>query len=104
MGLDMYLEKHTYVGNTYKDKAEQVKIVAEGIKQERITSIVERIGYWRKANAIHYWFVQHTQDGVDDNGQDTWVHKEKLQDLLDTKKILETAIAEEGDYYYQSSW
>lgn len=25
----------------------------------------EQIGYWRKANAIHKWFVDNTQDGND---------------------------------------
>jgi hypothetical protein len=24
------------------------------------------VGYWRKANAIHRWFVEHVQDGNDD--------------------------------------
>lgn len=24
------------------------------------------IGYWRKANAIHKWFVDNVQDGIDD--------------------------------------
>lgn len=26
----------------------------------------DEIGYWRKANAIHHWFVQNVQDGNDD--------------------------------------
>lgn len=24
------------------------------------------VGYWRKANAVHGWFVDHCADGVDD--------------------------------------
>jgi hypothetical protein len=27
-----------------------------------------QVGYWRKANAIHKWFVEHVQGGVDDCG------------------------------------
>jgi len=27
---------------------------------------LEEVGYWRKANAIHGWFVDHVQDGEDD--------------------------------------
>lgn len=38
--------------------------------------------YWRKANAIHRWFVDYTQDGVDEC-QYTNVHSESLMDLLD---------------------
>ena len=28
--------------------------------------IVEKVAYWRKANAIHKWFVDNVQDGEDD--------------------------------------
>ena len=30
-------------------------------------SIKTEIAYWRKANQIHYWFVENVQDGIDDN-------------------------------------
>ena len=29
-------------------------------------SITEEVGYWRKANQIHNWFVENVQNGVDD--------------------------------------
>ncbi len=45
MGLDMYLFA--------KDKNNIDKKIIE-------------IGYWRKANAIHKWFVDNIQDGNDD--------------------------------------
>lgn len=41
------------------------------------------IAYWRKANAIHAWFVDECQDGVDEC-QQTEVHPEKLAELDDT--------------------
>ena len=44
-------------------------------------SIFEDIGYWRKANAIHNFFVQECQDGVDEC-QVSMVSKEALEDLL----------------------
>lgn len=28
--------------------------------------IIREIGYWRKANAIHQWFVKNVQNGVDE--------------------------------------
>jgi len=30
------------------------------------TMISEQVGYWRKANQIHNWFVENVQDGEDD--------------------------------------
>jgi hypothetical protein len=36
------------------------------IRPERIDSITEKVGEWRKANAIHAWFVANVQNGVDD--------------------------------------
>ena len=44
-------------------------------------AIVKQIGYWRKANAIHNWFVQNVQNGVDDCGTYI-VTKENLEELL----------------------
>ena len=38
------------------------------------------IGYWRKANAIHKWFVDNVQNGVDDCGEYK-VTKEQLIQL-----------------------
>ena len=46
--------------------------------------IVENVGYWRKANAIHKWFVDNVQDGIDDCDYHNEVTKEILEDLLDT--------------------
>jgi len=38
--------------------------------------------YWRKANAIHKWFVKNCQGGVDEC-QQTYVTVEQVQALLD---------------------
>ena len=46
--------------------------------------ITEQVGYWRKANEIHNWFVKHVQDGIDDCGYHHEVTKEILEELLDT--------------------
>ena len=45
--------------------------------------IMEQVGYWRKANQIHNWFVEHVQDGVDDCEYHNEVTKYDLYDLLD---------------------
>lgn len=60
MGLDMYLLKRN-------KKKEEVEV---------------ELGYWRKANAIHGWFVRNCQDGNDDCGLYE-VSKEQLTELRD---------------------
>lgn len=105
------------------------------------------IGYWRKANAIHNWFVQNVQNGIDEcqkskvtveqlknflatvetaieaysNGDfvilesilpttsgfffgSTNYDEYYLEDLKQTKEILENAIDIGGEFFYQSSW
>ena len=42
----------------------------------------DEIGYWRKANQIHNWFVENVQGGEDDCGTYP-VSKEQLEELLE---------------------
>ena len=147
----MYLTKKTYVKNWEHMKPEerhQITVLKDGkptkIKPDRVEEITEGIGYWRKANQIHRWFVENCQKHTDDC-REYHVSRAKLEqlltlvntvlgehsqaeillptqsgfffgseeydadyfsDLMDTQKIIETALAEdpEGSYYYQSSW
>lgn len=39
--------------------------------------------YWRKANAIHEWFVKNVQEGEDDC-REAYVDRKQLQDLVET--------------------
>lgn len=59
MGLDMYLFAET-----------------------NENSKAERLAYWRKANAIHAWFVENVQGGVDDCNHYV-VTPEQLKNLHD---------------------
>ena len=103
MGLDMYLEKHTYVQNWDHMTPEQryeVKILRggqpTGIKPERIVYIVEQVCYWRKANQIHKWFVDHVQDENDDCGLHP-VSRDQLETLLDLcKQVLAASPLAQG--------
>ncbi|WP_144061189.1 hypothetical protein [Hyphomicrobium denitrificans] len=89
----MYLCKNSYVKNwSFMTEKERHRVAVEqggthraDIKPERITSIVEEVAYWRKANAIHRWFVAHVQDGVDD-GKHYPVSRGDLDELLRTCK------------------
>lgn len=51
--------------------------------------IMEQVGYWRKANEIHNWFVENVQEGIDDCCYHNEVTKEVLEELLDVcNKVL----------------
>lgn len=55
-----------------------------------------QVAYWRKANAIHAWFVREVQSGVDDC-RDYYVPLLKLVELRDTcQRIQETIVRGEG--------
>ena len=89
MGLDMYLNKHTYVQKwEHIDESKQYNVeVTRGgeptnINPKKIKYIIEEAGYWRKANAIHNWFVENVQQGVDDC-RDYYVDTDDLEKLLD---------------------
>lgn len=49
--------------------------------------------YWRKANAIHEWFVNNTQGGQDPAPTSPPIHGEVLADLIDRcQQVLETPL------------
>ena len=87
MGLDMYLTKKIYIGAKYEHREVsgeidiKVKGTALNINFNRVSEICEEVGYWRKANQIHHWFVQNVQDGVDDC-KSYYVTEEDLKNLL----------------------
>ena len=102
MGLDMYLIRKKYIGAKYEWRNVKGKIEIEidgkklPIEFDRLSYIEEDVGYWRKANAIHKWFVDNVQDGVD-NCQQHYVSIEQLKKLLDKcKKVKEKAIIKDG--------
>ena len=103
MGLDMYLEKRTYVKQWDHQSAEEKHdvVVTKGgqptnIDPKKVKYIIEEAGYWRKANQIHRWFVDNVQNGVDNCG-DYYVGSEKLAELLELcKKVkADNSLAEE---------
>lgn len=92
MGLDMYLSRKTYVKNWGENKW-QVSVTCEDksshIDPAKIAYIEEEIGYWRKANQIHKWFVENVQNNVDDCGHYHVSYNQltKLKDLC--QKVLD---------------
>lgn len=83
MGLDMYLRRKRYLGKAklkiIGNEYDWYKNIGEEINN--VSYIEEEIGYWRKANQIHNWFVENVQNGNDDC-HEYEVSYEKAQDLL----------------------
>ena len=82
MGLDMYLYAEKHVSSydyefdgkehTRRDNLEYERIIeASGMgsipsSPYASVTVCKQIGYWRKANAIHGWFVRELAEGRDD--------------------------------------
>lgn len=88
----MYLKAERYIPGYAHNKDADRKafksvVRAAGLKLSQIASdspsltVSVHAGYWRKANAIHAWFVKNVQDGKDDR-QRAYVSREQLQQLL----------------------
>lgn len=118
MGLDMYLFANKYIEkmdweatqkhsdenptertqyffkpqfNKVLEAAELVNVPCNDIYGATVTVTA---GYWRKANAIHGWFVNNIQDGEDDCGE-YYVSRDKLLELKELcKQVLETGNTE----------
>ncbi len=75
MGLDMYLYARKHFWRD-EDKP-KVNDIPKGYEP---WSVDVKVLYWRKANAIHQWFVDNVQDGID-NCQDYYVRREELEKL-----------------------
>lgn len=110
MGLDMYLKAKKYMSPYFdKEDGEHIDQLNQMMLPEHlitkddpldrgisIKEVVAEIAYWRKANAIHGWFVDNCQDGVDEC-QEAYVDRSKLEKLLDivTKVLNDNSLAAE---------
>jgi len=106
MGLDMYLSaKKYYSGGKWQPEStrkdfqellEKSNIAKHVLTDFQSVQLEVSIGYWRKANAVHQWFVDNCQDGVDDCRY-AYVPREKLEELkaLCEKVVLQPAVADE---------
>lgn len=102
MGLDQYLyAKIAYSPAEWRgeesNKAFDTITEMTGIKpfikaDYPLAEVSVNIGYWRKENAIHNWFVQNCQDGNDDC-RESYVSREQLEEL---KRVCEIVIMDKG--------
>lgn len=95
MGLDMYLKARRYFSK-HGDSSSFKKVVKAAniesfidAKDFGLVSIDFTVGYWRKANSIHKWFVDNVQGGID-KCQLSYVSREDLRKLL---QICEAVLA-----------
>jgi len=108
MGLDMYLNVRKYVSQTdwskigeYRDKGYDTmpdnpdyKLLVDKFDLDGLVDNAGHGGgyinmtavYWRKANAIHQWFIDNCADGVDDCNP-VYVSPDQLEKLY--KKVCE---------------
>lgn len=100
MGLDQYLYARKYVSGTNfsSDNGQfnmtpnpeldtilnSVNLARTDIDSDMPSAMVSvKVYQWRKANAIHEWFVQNVQQG-EDNCKDYYVDRTQLEQLLAT--------------------
>ena len=82
MGLDMYLSRKVYLfGHGNDSPRKKISINLDGIVSDEVSELTQEIGYWRKSNQIHNWFVDRVQKGIDDCGEYE-VSEEQLKELL----------------------
>lgn len=100
MGLDMYLKGKKYLSGVFNkedgERAEAIQKLFPELADRKshfgdtaVNEITIDAGYWRKANAVHDWFVKNCQDGTDDCGY-YYVGREQLKEL---KGICEEVLA-----------
>ena len=94
MGLDMYLYREQYVSgwgfNGESTTLYDTILEATGLERcegSPHATVRVCVAYWRKANAIHGWFVRELAGGVDEC-QPIHVPIEKLRELRDKAEAM----------------
>lgn len=119
MGLDMYLNARKYVsGSEYSTEESQAEFgaIVEALNAQSMVgglfpsaSVELSVGYWRKANQVHRWFVDNCAKGVDEC-QTVYVGREQLAELLDTcrkvkaggKEVAEELLPPQQGFFFGS--
>lgn len=100
MGLDMRLSGEIYFWSAKEmqkpitNKIKKAISDASNLDIDTIKSVDIELGYWRKANQIHRWFIENVQDGNDDC-RPYFVSEEDLQRL---KKVCQKVISRSENF------
>ena len=95
MGLDMYLSKKIYIGANYQHRNVKLNIKCSiknkpiKINTDKVSYIIEEVGYWRKANHIHNWFIE-LNNGVDDCNPISVDREDLIKLMAVCKEVKET--------------
>lgn len=87
----MYLTKRIgiYAMYDFEEIGGEIALTKEGekipVNLNKVQYVAEQVAYWRKANAIHRWFVENVQNGEDDC-KEYYVSEEQLKELVKTCK------------------
>ena len=117
MGLDMYLTAEKYLSNwdpaDAESKASFAKVIeAAGFDIEDVppgspgVTIEANVMYWRKANAIHNWFVQRVQNGTDDCGRyrvtrdHLTLLKEACEEVIDNPNATHEVLPTKSGFFF----
>jgi len=109
MGLDMYLTAKQYASTFNENDKEIREYLDKAPVDKRLGKpdyLVFDVKTWRKANAIHKWFVENVQEGKDDCKEYylTIEHLKKLlsicqQVIKDPSKASELLPSESGFFF-----
>lgn len=99
MGLDMYLKAKTFTsGYSWAEESERevYNTIVDTVgarwladKDSPTAEVSITAGYWRKANAIHGWFVKHVQNGEDECKE----HYVSREDLIALQQACQEVLA-----------
>lgn len=102
MGLDMYLRAEKFVAGYDHNDTDERRLYKQAVGMLGLSEAADpttphaqikvTVAYWRKANAIHRWFVENIQNG-DDDCQSYDVGRSQLVELRD---LCKTTIADRG--------
>ena len=101
MGLDCWLYAKRYIWSDDRVELDDLqRIVAsfiskgqdifEEMKDFTLTELKFEVGYWRKANQIHNWFVNNVQEGQDE----CKTHSVEIKELKELLKIVNQILNE----------
>ena len=113
MGLDMYLKASKHVSGYDRETSNDKTVYGQLVELFKVEGAIDKdapsadvsftVAYWRKANQIHKWFVDHVQKGVDEC-QLNYTKREQLEELRDLcAELLEKQDVEEAQQRLPSS-
>ena len=117
MGLDMYLSAKKFHSDAEWRSNETKEEFAKLKQMSGVGTVIDKVelphiylevsvGYWRKLNAVHKWFVDNCQNGEDDC-RTSYVGREQLielksicQQIADDHKRADDLLPSQGGFFF----